>query len=65
MEARALKAGDRGWRIELEDHTSSVPGRIRVTNPDGRWVKLELARLEWPDDAPLPEVPDFPRCDGS
>lgn len=53
-----------GWRLELSSHTSSVPGRIRVENPDGRWAELELKRLEWPDAAVLPDLPDFPRCSG-
>lgn len=52
----------RGWRIELDDHTSSVPGRIRVENVDGRWVELELTRMEWPESARLPDLPDFPEC---
>lgn len=56
--------GTGGWRIDLSAHTSSVPGRIRLENPDGRWVELELKRLEWPDHPSLPELPDFPVCDG-
>lgn len=53
-----------GWLIELDDHSSSVPGRVRVTNADGRWAELELSRMEWPVGAVLPELPDFPACDG-
>lgn len=53
-----------GWRLELDSHTSSVPGRIRVENPDGRWAELELKRLEWPDATVLPDLPDFPHCGG-
>ena len=53
-----------GWLIELDDHSSSVPGRIRVTNADGRWAELELSRMEWPVGAVLPMLPDFPTCDG-
>jgi len=56
--------GKGGWRIELSSHTSSVPGRIRLENADGRWVELELKRLEWPENASLPELPDFPVCPG-
>lgn len=53
-----------GWRLELGSHTSSVPGKIRVVNPDGRWAELELKRLEWPDAVLLPDLPDFPSCAG-
>jgi len=56
--------GVRGWRLELSSHTSSVPGKIRLENPDGRWVELELTRLEWPEDPSLPELPVFPDCPG-
>jgi hypothetical protein len=56
--------GTGGWRIELSSHTSSVPGKIRLENADGRWVELELKRLEWPEEASLPELPDFPVCPG-
>ncbi len=62
----ALTAGDAGgWRIELGEHTSTVPGAIRVTNSDGRWAELELSRLEWPPNPSLPALPNFPRCGGS
>jgi hypothetical protein len=64
LEVAELGAGsDGGWLIELEDHSSSVPGRIRVTNADGRWAELELSRMEWPVGAVLPALPGFPRCD--
>ena len=53
-----------GWRLELSSHTSSVPGKIRIENPDGRWAELELKRLEWPENASLPDLPDFPPCAG-
>ena len=56
--------GGAGWRVELSSHTSSVPGRIRLENPDGRWVELELKRLEWPEEASLPDLPGFPVCPG-
>ena len=55
---------DDGWLIELADHTSSVPGRIRVTNADGRWAELDLSRMEWPEGAVLPHLPNFPHCGG-
>jgi hypothetical protein len=55
--------GERGWRIELDDHTSSVPGRIRIVHPDGRWAELDLARLEWPNALELPDLPELPLCE--
>jgi hypothetical protein len=55
---------NRGWRLELSDHTSSVPGAIRLVHSDGRWAELELARMEWPEAAVLPDLPLFPPCDG-
>ncbi len=52
-----------GWRLELGSHASSVPGRIRIENPDGRWAELVLKRLEWPVGATLPDLPNnFPPC---
>lgn len=54
-----------GWRMELKGHTTSVPEVVRLTNSDGRWVELKLSRLEWPDHASLPALPDFPPCGGS
>ena len=51
-----------GWRLDLDDHTSSVPGRIRLEHADGRWAELDLTRLEWPEDQTLPPLPDFPPC---
>jgi hypothetical protein len=56
--------GDRGngWRIELGDHTLSVPGQLRVENVDGRWAELELVRLEWNQGGDLPLLPDLRPC---
>jgi hypothetical protein len=53
-----------GWHLELGSHASSVPGTIRIENPDGRWAELELKRLEWPTGASLPDLPGFPPCGG-
>jgi len=46
-----------GWHLELGSHASSVPGTIRIENPDGRWAELVLKRLEWPTGATLPDLP--------
>jgi hypothetical protein len=53
-----------GWRIELGDHSLSVPGLVRVENGDGRWAELELVRLEWNDGGELPALPELPFCVG-
>ena len=56
--------GGGGWRVELREHSSSVPGRLRVVGSDERWAELELVRLEWHRDAVLPPVPELPPCAG-
>ena len=56
--------GRAGWHLELSSHASSVPGTIRLENSDGRWAELKLTRLEWPEQASLPELPVFERCAG-
>jgi hypothetical protein len=53
---------DRGWSFELRDHSLSVPGFVRVKNPDGRWAELDLVRLEWSERGELPPRPDLPPC---
>jgi hypothetical protein len=55
-------SGDRGWSFELDDHSLSVPGLVRVENPDGRWAELDLMRLEWSEHRELPPLPDLPQC---
>jgi len=55
-------AGDGGWKIELGDHTASVPGRVYVRREDGRWAELELIRLEWRNGGELPPLPELPFC---
>ena len=57
-----VEAQDRGWRLELSDHSLSVPGFVRVENADGRWAELELVRLEWNEGGELPPPPDLPLC---
>jgi hypothetical protein len=55
---------DEGWRIELAEHTLSIPGFVRVENPNGRWAELRLVRLEWNQGKELPPLPDLPFCSG-
>jgi len=62
MSAAEERAGDGGWKIELSDHTASVPGVVRVQRENGRWAKLELVRLEWKDTIELPLLPELPVC---
>jgi hypothetical protein len=57
-------ARGKGWHLDLSSHASSVPGTIRIENPDGRWAELVLKRLEWPTGATLPDLPNFPPCGG-
>ncbi len=65
VEASELRSdGLAGWQLELSSHASSVPGTIRLENSDGRWAELELKRLEWPEQASLPDLPVFERCAG-
>jgi hypothetical protein len=51
-----------GTRAELSHHTSSVPGMVKVLNPAGDWVQLELTRLEWDSPAGLPPLPKLDVC---
>jgi hypothetical protein len=53
---------DGAWRVELEEHTSSVPGHLRLERDDGRWAELRLVRLEWGAETRLPAVPHLEPC---
>ncbi len=57
----ALETPD-GTRITFSSHTASVPGRVRITRPDGTWFTLELVRLEWDTSTVLPPLPGLPPC---
>ena len=50
------------WEVELDDHTSSVPGRIRIDTASGDWAELELVRLQWEFSGDLAPLPDLPVC---
>lgn len=50
------------WEVDLDDHTSSVPGRIRIDTPSGDWAELELVRLQWEFSGDLAPLPDLPLC---
>jgi len=52
------------WRLELSEHTSSLPGWVRVERGDGRWAELRLIKLQWDTAQELPELPQLPSCDG-
>ena len=55
-------SGGAGWSLKLSDHTSSVPGFVRVEQTSGRWAELELISLEWKQGDNLPDLPDLPEC---
>jgi len=55
-------AGPR-WSIELSDHTSTVPGRIRFDHDETGWAELELISLQWDQLDTLPAPPQLPLCD--
>lgn len=50
------------WSVSLDDHTSSVPGKIRIEMPAGEWAELELVRLQWEFSGDLKPLPDLPLC---
>ncbi len=50
------------WEVELDKHTSSVPGNVRFETPFGDWAELELVRLQWEFSGELPALPDLPAC---
>ncbi len=62
MSVAEEKVGGSGWKIELGDHTASVPGVVHVRRENGRWAELELVRLEWKDTGELPPLPELPAC---
>jgi len=51
-----------GWWAALEDHSGSVPGKIHLEHPKGRWAELELVRLQWDTVGELPRLPELPPC---
>jgi hypothetical protein len=50
------------WSLTLTDHTSSVPGEVRIEQKNGRWAQLNLVNLEWKEGGVLPAPPDLPKC---
>ncbi len=56
----ALRGED--WEVELDKHTSSVPGNIRIETPSGDRAELELVRLQWEFSGELPPLPELPVC---
>ena len=60
--SRILALRGEDWEAELDDHTSSVPGKIRIETPTGDWAELELVRLQWEFSGDLPPLPDLPVC---
>ncbi len=60
--SRIITLRGEDWEAELDDHTSSVPGSIRIETPSGDWAELELVRLQWEFSGDLPSLPDLPVC---
>jgi hypothetical protein len=58
--------GDEGgaWRVELGEHTSTLPGLVRVKQTDGRKAELRLLKLQWDVAQELPALPALPPCEG-
>lgn len=57
-----MGSGRSGWSLKLSDHTSSVPGFVRVEQRGGRWAELDLISLEWKEGDTLPDLPELPDC---
>ena len=57
-----LAAGEDSWWAELEDHSGSFPGVVRLKHPGGRWAELKLVRLQWDTIGELPRLPELPQC---
>jgi len=64
LEVRADAHDTTAWRIELDDHTGSIPKSVFVERADGEWARLELVRREGTGGAALPDLPDLPACAG-
>lgn len=62
LEVRSDTRGATAWRIELADHTRSLPKSVFVERADGEWARLELVRRETTPGAELPDLPDLPVC---
>jgi hypothetical protein len=62
LEVRAGNGADAAWRIELGDHTGSIPKAVYVERSDGDWARLTLVRRETTGNDALPELPDLPVC---
>jgi hypothetical protein len=62
MSVTEEKVEGSGWKIELGDHTASVPGVVHVQREKGSWAELELVRLEWNAANELPPLPEMPAC---
>ncbi len=65
VEELVLSPSRPGWRLELAEHTRSLPGFIRIEHPQSRWAELTLVRLQWDSADQLPALPELPPCDSA
>jgi len=61
---RIIRIEGEDWEVTLDDHTSSLPGRLVIHDKEGRWARLELRRLKWEISREPGVLPDLPICTG-
>jgi hypothetical protein len=59
----ALNPAEALWSVDLSDHTSTVPGKIRFEHVQTGWAELELVSLQWNQLEALPAAPQLPLCE--
>jgi len=59
---RVVAVSTSGLTVELERHTSSLPGRLRVIGDDREPLDVVLVSLKWEAPEDLPPLPDLPEC---
>jgi len=61
---RIVKVEGIGFSVTLDQHSSSLPGRIRFRSDSGDKAELELVRLQWQHTGGWAPLPDLPPCVG-
>jgi hypothetical protein len=59
---RVVEVRSAGFTVELTDHTSSLPGRLRILGRDEEPVTMVLSSLKWEAPPQLSPLPDLPPC---